>query len=459
MDDESNDIGGVVVAPFGRVAEALQLGMVFQILVDPEGRTRRFTYLSPSCETMNGVSAESALADPALLYEMIVPEHREAFLQAEAAALAGDGHFEAEVQMRRADGELRWRRIASAGRVLADGSSLWDGLMSDITETRRAGEELEDQRRRLEVAVEATGLGFWEWDLRTGQLSWSDRNRAIFGLPPDAPVSIEVYMAMVHPDDVERIRTVFRGVRSRPEGGDFDLEYRIVAPNGQLRWILTRGRVVADGAGPAIVVGTTLDTTQRREAEERRNLVMGELAHRAKNGIQVMTAIINETARSAETVQGFEEVLVARLQAMAQSQDLVTAAGGRPVPLYELAAQALRPFGLTRFDIEPAISGLMVNGDVAAGLALLLHEMATNAVKYGALSLPEGRIALDAEGAGPGMAALHWRERGGPRVEPSNRRGFGSRLLQAALRNQGGKVEPAFAPEGFTARMEFKVAS
>ncbi|HSV01634.1 MAG TPA: PAS domain-containing protein [Phenylobacterium sp.] len=456
--DEHDKIGRSEVMPFAQVAEALGLGMAFQIQAGPGGEGRRFTYLSANCEALTGVPAEAALADPARLYDQILPEHREAFARAESEALAGDGRFEIEVRMRRADGEVRWRRIASLGRRLPDGGSTWDGLMSDVTEHRLAAQELAEQRRRLEVAVESTGLGFWEWDIRTGQLTWSDRNRAIFGLPPEAPVSIETYMAMVHPDDVDRIRQAFAAARDRPGGGDFGVEYRAVAPNGQMRWILTRGRVVADEAGAAMVVGTTLDTTSRREAEERRSLVMGELAHRAKNGIQVMTAIISETARSAEGVKDFEEVLVARLQAMAQSQDLVTAAGGRPVALYELAVQALGPFGLTRFDIEPTIAGLTVNGDVAAGLALLLHEMATNAVKYGALSRPEGRIALASGDAGPGMAALQWRERGGPRVEPSNRRGFGSRLLQAALRNQGGKVESAFDPDGFSARMEFRVS-
>jgi two-component sensor histidine kinase len=235
------------------------------------------------------------------------------------------------------------------------------------------------------------------------------------------------------------------------------MEYRAVAPNGQARWILTRGRVITDATGPALVVGTTLDNTDRHEAEERRSLVMGELAHRAKNGLQVMMAIISETARSAADVKGFEAMLMSRMQAMADAQDLVTASGGRPVQLSELAARTLTPFGLDRFDLEPEIAELTVRGDVAAGLALLLHEMATNAVKYGALSKAKGRVSLRAEGAGPGMAALQWRERGGPPVQPIERRGFGSRLLQAALRQHGGKVEPAFDPEGFSARMEFRI--
>ncbi|MFC3067706.1 sensor histidine kinase [Phenylobacterium soli] len=457
MTDQRNESGAQDLPAFGQMAEALGLGMAYQILVAPDRAGRRFTYVSDNCLALNGITAEAALADPAALYGQILPEERAAFAAAEAAALDDDGRFEVEVRMRLPSGEVRWRRIASAGRRLADGSTVWDGLLTDITEAKQTALQVEEQRWRLEVAVESAGLGFWQWDPRTNALTWSERNKTLFGLPPEAPITIDIYLAMIHPDDLARCVETYRSVRDRPEGGDFVLEYRAVAPNGQLRWISTHGRVITDAQGPALVVGTTLDITDRHEAEERRNLVMGELAHRAKNGLQVMMAIVTETARSAETVKGFEKVLMARLEAMAQSQELVTAAGGRPVHLNDLAARALKPFGLTHFDIEPAIADLMVQGDVAAGLALLLHEMATNAVKYGALSRPGGRISLRPGRAGPGMAALHWKERGGPRVEPTNRRGFGSRLLQAALRQQGGKVEPLFEPDGFAARMEFRV--
>jgi PAS domain S-box-containing protein len=443
--------------PFGALAAALDLGVAYQTLVPPDGVGRRFTFVSGNCEALTGVTAEAAMADANRLYDLILPEHRAAFDAAEDAALAGAGRFEIEVQMRRPDGVGRWWRAASTGRVQPDGSRLWDGLLTDITEAKQVAAELEAQRSRLEVAVEATGLGFWEWNPRTNVLNWSDRNKAIFGFPPEAPVTIDAYLATIHPDDIERCRATYLEARDRDGGGDFEMHYRAVMPNGQLRWIHTRGRVLADEEGATSVVGTTVDNTDRHEAEERRSLVMGELAHRAKNGLQVMMAIVSETARSADGVKGFETVLLARLDAMAQAQDLVTASGGRPVQVSDLAERALTPFGLARFDMELQIADLTVLGDVAAGLALLLHEMATNAVKYGALSRPEGRISLQAEDAGPGLAALHWRERGGPLVEPSNRRGFGSRLLQAALRQQGGKVEPAFEPEGFSARMEFRV--
>jgi PAS domain S-box-containing protein len=456
--DDHDQIDSTSAPPFAEVAETLGLGVAYQIVTPPEGGPGWFTYVSPNCEALAGVSAEAALADGWTLIDRIVPEHRAAFDQAQAAAVAGSGRFEIEVRMRGPGDEVRWRRLTSARRRLPDGRAVWDGLIADIDEARRTADELEDARRRMAVAVEATGLGFWEWRPSSNALTWSERNRAIFGFPPDVPVSIDMYMATIHPDDRERCVEVYRQARDAAGDADFAMEYRAVAPNGQIRWIQTQGRVITDDLGPALVVGTSLDITDRHEADERRSLVMGELAHRAKNGLQVMMAIIAETARSARDVKGFEDVLMARMQAMAEAQDLVTASGGRPVQLSDLAARALTPFGLERFDLQPQIAELTVRGDVAAGLALLLHEMATNAVKYGALSKDKGRVSLNAEGAGPGMAALHWRERGGPPVQPNNRRGFGSRLLQAALRQHGGKVEPAFNPDGFSARMEFRIA-
>jgi PAS domain S-box-containing protein len=327
---------------------------------------------------------------------------------------------------------------------------------TDIDRVRRLAEELEAQKRILEIAVEATRLGLWEIDVRAGTMVWSTRNHEIFGLPPDAPVSMDDYMAMIHPEDVERAREAYRAVVET--GGDFEAEYRAVVPNGRQLWIHSRGRVIRDDAGPVQIIGTSLDITARKEAEERKTLIVSELAHRAKNGLQVMMAIVTESGRHAVSVQDFQRVLNERLAAMAASQDLVTAAGGRPIQLYDLAAQALTPFGLNRFEIEPVISELAVGGEVAAGLALLLHEMATNAVKYGALSTPKGKVTLSAEEAGPGMIAMNWRERGGPVVGPVTQKGFGTRLLQAALRPNGGKVVPVFEPQGFSARMEFRAA-
>lgn len=443
---------------FHTVADALGLGMAFQIQVAPDGVTRRFTYVSPRCLEMNGVKAQDALKDPMLLYGQILPDHRVRFEAAEKAALRAMKGFAIEVAMHRADGALRWRKIASSPTLQADGSTLWDGLLIDITDARRDASELGEQRRRLEAAVEATGLGFWEWDVRSGALVWSERNRELFGVGPDEPITIERYLSLVHPEDLERVREAYRATETKAEGGDYSVEHRIAPQaDGQVRWIHAQGRVVKDAAGVKLVVGTSLDITKRKLSEERRNLLMGELAHRAKNGIAVMMTLVTQSARRAVGVKDLEEVLLARLQAMAASQDLVMASGGRPVALADVVVQALSPFELGNFDVGD-VADVTIMGEVAVGLALLLHEMSTNAVKYGALSAPDGRVEIRRQDTDDGQVALAWTERGGPAVTPSKRQGFGTRVLEMSLRNQGGKVDFDFAPQGFAARVQFPTA-
>ena len=441
--------------------DATALGMAFMIEARPDpdvkaGWARRFVFAGPRCLGVNGVGPEAIMADAQVFFDMILPEHRAAYAEAEAQALAELKPFDVEVAMRRADGEVRWHRIAALLRAQPDGSVFWDGLQIDVTDRHEMAAALSEQRRRLEVAVEATGLGFWEWDVEAGQVNWSERNRALYGLGPDEPVSTQRYLELVHPEDRDEARAAFAAARDRPQGGAYSLEHRIVTPAGELRWVQAHGNVAKNADGePRLVVGTSLDITDRKAAEERRSLLMGELAHRAKNGIAILMAIVSQTARGQETVEGFLELIMARLQAMADSQDLVTEAGGRPVPLADVLGRALKPFGLARVDLDPAMSEVTLRGDMAIGMGLLIHEMATNAVKYGALSAVGGRIGVSLDDAPEGRAAFSWRETGGPPVSPPEKPGFGTRLLQLVLRPQGGEVSFAFEPDGFRARVEF----
>ena len=440
-------------------ADATALGMAFVSESRPDG-SRRLIFAGPRCLSVNGVEGEAVMRDAALLYDMILPEHRDAFAAAEADALAHMRPFDIEVAMRRPDGEVRWHRFASLPRLQPDGAVLWDGLQIDVTDRRRMAAELIEQRRRLAVAVDATGLGFWEWDVEADRIAWSDRNKHLHGLSPEAEVTIASYVALVHPDDVAAVLNAFEAAREKPSGGDYSIEHRIVAPDGETRWLLSHARVANTVDGQTrLVVGTTLDITERKAAEERRLLVMGELAHRARNFIAVIMAIVGQSARGQSTVESFRQLLTARLQAMATSQDLVTAAGGKPVVLAEVVAQAVAVFGQGRFDLDPALAGITVRGDMAVGMGLLLHEMGTNAVKYGALSSDTGRVTVTLEPADVGRAAFEWREAGGPIVKLSTRQGFGTRLLQQALRNQSGKVTFDFSPQGFSARVDFPVAT
>jgi PAS domain S-box-containing protein len=436
-------------------ADAHALGMAFVMKAGQDG-TRRFIFAGPRCQAVNGVSGEAVAADPDLLFDMILPGHREAFDAAEAQARAGLEPFDVEVAMRNPEGEVRWHRFAALPRPQPDGAVLWDGLQIDVTDRRQMAAQLLEQRRRLEVAVDATGLGFWEWDVAAGRVIWSERNKALFGLEPDAEVTLQRYLELVHPEDLDGVRDAFQDARDKPDGGDYSLEHRVVTPAGDTRWIMTNARVATDGDGAAhLVVGTSLDITARKASEERRALLMGELAHRAKNGIAVIMAIVSQTARGQETVEGFEALLMARLQAMANSQDLVTASGGRAVSLADVVSIAAAPFGQGRFDLDPALAEVTVRGEMAAGMGLLLHELATNAVKYGALSNRTGRIEVTRAKAPEKREAFAWKETGGPQVTAPDRQGFGTRLMNQILRNQDGEVRFSFAPHGFQACVEF----
>jgi PAS domain S-box-containing protein len=322
-----------------------------------------------------------------------------------------------------------------------------------------SAEEASERLRRLEVAVDAMGLGLWEWDLRTGALTWNARNCELYGVD-EAPRTIEDYRPLIHPEDRASASAAYRRANELGQGRDFELELRAAAaPEGQVRWLQLRGRVLrgADGE-PERVVGCTQDASARKTAEERRSLVLRELAHRAKNGILVMMAIVGQTARGVSSVEEFEQVLTARLKSMAESQDLVTQAQGRALPMADLLARTLEPFDRGRFDIDERLTAVGVRNELVVAMALLLHELSTNAMKYGALSAPDGRVALALGDAGSGRAVLTWREMGGPPVKPAARRGFGSRLIEVSLRNDGGRVEGVFDPDGFKARIEFPAA-
>lgn len=307
--------------------------------------------------------------------------------------------------------------------------------------------------------MDATGLGLWEWDVRTGALVWNERNYELFGVAHRDPLTIQDYPELVHPDDREIVGEAYRDASDRPEGGIFSVEQRTrPGADGKSRWILTRGRVLKDADGVRTVVGSNLDITDRKTAEERRSLVLRELAHRAKNGIVIMMTIVAQTAKSATGVKDFEQVLMARLQSMADSQDLVTQATGRSLRFGDLLDRALTPFDPGRFDIDPQLGEINISNEMVVAMALLLHELSTNAVKYGALSAPAGRVKLALDSGGE-KARLAWVEMGGPEVRPVTRKGFGTRLLDISLRNNGGHVVARFEPAGFQADIHFPIAT
>lgn len=204
-----------------------------------------------------------------------------------------------------------------------------------------------------------------------------------------------------------------------------------------------------------VVIVEAVTAASRRETalNAKLELMARELEHRAKNGLTVMQALIQQTGRHASGVEDFQAKLLDRLHALARAQGLVDRLAGTPAPLRSLVGEILGPF-----DLGGRITGSMAGDDVPVGggtllsLTLALHELATNATKYGALSTPDGKVSLSWTHSG-GVVGMVWAESGGPPVATPSREGFGSRLFRTLF--SPGKVEQHFEPGGVRCTLEF----
>lgn len=333
-----------------------------------------------------------------------------------------------------------------------------------VRERLRTEAALRAEEARLRLALDAGRLGAWELDVATGSAAGSPRHDAIFGYtepPPDW--CYETFLRHVLPEDRARVD---RSFRAAAEGGaEWHFECRIRrVDNGEARWIEARGRPVLDAQGrTARLLGVVADITERRRDEERRSLLIKELNHRVKNTLAVVQALALQTARGAPDPRSFSAAFQSRLAALARAHDLLTRQHWEGAALVEVAKAALEPaVGGARVDLSACAPEPLLAPAEALAVSMALHELATNALKHGALSVPGGRVAVrcDTDPSG-GAHVLEWVERGGPPVpgRPA-RQGFGLRLLQRGLAAQAGlEAELRFEPEGVRCTLRLAPAS
>jgi PAS domain S-box-containing protein len=307
---------------------------------------------------------------------------------------------------------------------------------------------------RLELALQAAGLGEFEWDIVRDVFEVSPRMAAILGVPVgETPArGGEVFDALLHPDDRERVRKV----RARDIGASdsFDVEARIIRPqDGRIIWVRCAG-VIARGENrrAQCLVGIVEDVTDRRRDEEQRQQLMTELDHRVKNVLAAVQALAQQTAKRTTSLDAFLQTFGGRLKAMASANELLTAARWRGAAVDHLVAAelgALSP-GQTSWDGPE----LFLTPRAANALSLALHELATNAVKFGALSQESGHVDVRWRALPEGGFELTWTEGGGPTVGPPARRGFGSTLLeQVTGREINGEASVDYRPAGVSVRL------
>jgi len=338
-------------------------------------------------------------------------------------------------------------------------------------EADRHAQEGAINSKRLALAVEATELGLWEWIADTGAIYWSDRQREIFGISADEPLTHELWVSSIHPDDRDWVVETVESLMNPASDGKLQAEYRIVRPDGEIRWISSRGRMLyekVEGRRQASrLLGTILDITERRTNEEIRRLLAKELDHRVKNLFAMASAMVTMTARTAESPADMATALHGRLQALAKAHELIHPAIAEESPheghttiaaIVETILAPHRDLGL-RDRVLIDCAPIAIGAQSATSLTLALHELATNASKYGALSVGQGHLVI-ACWQDAGTVSLVWKEQGGPVIEtPPASKGFGSSLVHKSVVDQlEGEIAYDWQREGLRVELRLPLA-
>lgn len=308
-------------------------------------------------------------------------------------------------------------------------------------------------------AINAAGVTFWTWNVDTDALAMDDRAYDLWGVKRSDDVTFEHLSAHIHPADRDRVRAAFTATRAII--GAFEIDFRIMV-GGELRWISARGQGDDAGIVNREMFGIFIDVTSRKQAEESRELLAGEMSHRVKNLLAIASGLTNITSRSTATVDDMARELTLRLTALGRAHDLV-----RPVPgqtqapsslLGDLLSVLLAPYddlGAFSGRIRVSVPRMSVGETATTIIALIIHELATNSLKYGALSVDTGTLDVSCTSLDTPVTIV-WTESGGPRVlVPQGPAGFGSKLVQRSVSGHlHGSIHYDWAPEGVVVTLQ-----
>jgi PAS domain S-box-containing protein len=384
--------------------------------------------------------------------QVIHPDYTERVVRQLSLAFEEGETWQDTYPIRGADGEYRWFLSRAMplcneqGRVV-----LWCGTDTDVTEQRRTSQRLMKQQRVIELSHEALLV----WDVDEGIILFNRGCEELYGhkksealgsiaadlLKTQYPVSREVLM--------ERLA----------EDGSWSGEVRQSASDGREIWVDSRLELIRTGGGQ-FVCETNRDITERRKADEVRNLLVGELNHRVKNTLAIVQSIAAQTGRTSATIDQFISRFNGRVQSLSSAHHMLTEAHWSGASLRELVTSQIAVSAGELHNVDIVGDDVFVPPQTALQMTLMLHELTTNALKHGSLSRPHGRVAISwtTEAGDVPRIVLLWTERGGPPVTRPVARGFGTLLLERSGKLPHLKAWLEFDPEGVVCRIEADLA-
>lgn len=313
--------------------------------------------------------------------------------------------------------------------------------------------------KRHRLALKASNVVAWVWDLESDMVDCDPELRELFGITHLDPVKASEIFSQIHPDDVVAVEGQIHSVLITDE--DFKAEFRIPSNN---KWLMGQGSVLSrdvDGKATTIA-GVNIDITEEKHAEEKTNLLLRELNHRVKNTLAMLQSIANQTLKNSRTPDEFKKAFSGRIRSLAAAHTLLSDKEWEPILLNKLLRDQVSVY------VDDIDEQLIIEGDEATlgpeealALGMVLHELATNAAKYGAISKPGGYIHIATKKTkfdGEDFLTLDWKEIGGPKVTPPETTGFGSIMIKRSLdKIVGSKVHLEYLPEGVEAKIELPI--
>lgn len=369
------------------------------------------------------------------------PDHLDRVTQKWSAHLRNGEVWEDVFPLRSSDGTYRWfLSRAVPFRDAHDRIILWCGTNTDITEQRTATQRLRQKARLIELSHEA----IFSWELDGVIVSWNRGCEELYGFKQSeaiGKISHELLRSQ-HGVPIEEVHKILVA------DGAWSGEILHYAKDGTKVWVDSRHEVLRVG-GKSLVLETNRDITERRKADEIRNMLVAELNHRVKNTLAIVQSIASQTARSSANMRDYAESFRGRLQSLASAHNLLTDAHWYGADLNTLVRSEVDvTFGK---DANVRIEGerVFLSPQIALHFTLILHELATNAVKHGALSCPSGSVAVTwAKTSDNTQLELKWTERGGPNVTMPTRQGFGTSLITRSGKLPNIKADLQFLPGG-----------